>query len=153
MGHMIQALVVPGHLSQAVRGRLGAVTVPLELGLALAPITDDVFDRLMSESGAVVIDPFERLTSGLVAFAMELSAGAGLAYVETEYFGGVGTQSAIAWRGRKTIVGPAAGESAINAALRGIGASRAEAMDEFDSVGLGRYRSNDAWAAASCRPG
>jgi hypothetical protein len=79
--------------------------------------------------------------------------------VETDYFGGIGTQAAIVWR-HSTIYGPyqsatryehdrlisvPAEQRAINRALQLLGVQRGTAIDEFDALGLGHYRSIEAW--------
>lgn len=73
-----------------------------------------------------------------------------LAYVEADYFGGVGTQFAVVWRAGAIVFGPAvqperAPGSLISQALRLLGASSGGHVDEFDAVGLGRYRDVDDW--------
>lgn len=63
------------------------------------------------------------------------------AWVETDYFGGAGDQSARAWVGRVAI--PIPGGATINGALCLIGIKKKDDLDEFDTIGLNRYRSND----------
>ena len=68
--------------------------------------------------------------------------GGGLAYVETEYFGGTGAQSAMAFVDGREVVSPQSGGGAVRSIRRCDGsASRARADDEFDTVGLGERRS------------
>lgn len=72
-----------------------------------------------------------------------------MVYVETEYFGGVGEQSATAFVDGREAVAPQrarGGGGAINQALRAIGTVRSAELDEFDTVGLGRWRSMDDYA-------
>jgi hypothetical protein len=59
------------------------------------------------------------------------------AIVMTEYFGGIGGQWALPFRAAQ----PQA-YCSINAALAGLGVQRRDDCDEFDTVGLGAYRSN-----------
>ena len=76
------------------------------------------------------------------ALAEATAQGGGLAYVETDYFGGTGGQAAIAFVEAHEVVAPqtAKGSGPINQALRRIGVTRAEADDEFDTIGLGERR-------------
>lgn len=77
------------------------------------------------------------------ALAAATEAGGGLAYVETEYFGGQGEQSAMAFVDGREAMAPQrsrGGGGPINQALRRIGVVRG-ADDEFDTVGLGERRS------------
>jgi hypothetical protein len=69
--------------------------------------------------------------------------GGSLAYVETDYFGGTGGQSATAWIDGREVMAPQSargGGGPINQALRRIGVLRTEADDEFDTIGLGERR-------------
>jgi hypothetical protein len=56
--------------------------------------------------------------------------------IYTDYFGGVGEQGSTYY----PITEP--GETSINEGLRKLGVMKDDKMDEFDTVGLGRYRSN-----------
>lgn len=79
------------------------------------------------------------------ALAAATAGGGGLAYVETEYFGGTGGQAAFAFVDGREAVAPQSARSAgpINQALRRIGVVRTLADDEFDAIGLGGRRSMD----------
>ncbi len=69
-----------------------------------------------------------------------------VAYVETEYFGGNGVQSAAVWERGAIAFGPKQADvGPINEALRLLGVERTNAKDEFDTVGLGRHRGNKGW--------
>jgi hypothetical protein len=77
-----------------------------------------------------------------------------VAYIEADYFGGVGTQTAQVWDGGKMALGPlhlAEGEPSpttgtpISQALRRLGATKGNHVDEFAAVGLGRHRDTDDW--------
>ncbi len=90
---------------------------------------------------------------------MDLSRLAAVAYVETEYFGGMGTQAAATYiAGVPTVAGRHTNETgvetdslAINEALAAIGVRRKGQMDEFDTIGLGRYRHTEDWAGEDGR--
>ena len=76
------------------------------------------------------------------ALAEATAKGGGLAYVETEYFGGTGAQASTAFIDGREVVAPqtAKGAGPINQALRRIGVSRTDSDDEFDTIGLGERR-------------
>ncbi|MEQ8706308.1 MAG: hypothetical protein RIC19_20415 [Phaeodactylibacter sp.] len=104
------------------------------------------------------VAPYGALLKGTTAVIRELSFLGKCAYIETAYFGGIGTQIAETWLEGKRIEGPlisydgvepkikfghvAVVDGAINQALRHLGVQSSEEADEFDVVGLGRYRSN-----------
>jgi len=67
-----------------------------------------------------------------------------LAYLETDYFGGRGRQSAIACDGGQLVFGPESGDTGpVNNALARIGVLRNAVFDEFDVLELGRFREMD----------
>jgi hypothetical protein len=84
---------------------------------------------------------FRQLTQPVVDFAMHLSRASAVAYIETDYFGGAGGQSAIVWRDGQVVFGPANGEAGpINEALQVLGVHADGEGDEFDALGLGKVR-------------
>lgn len=106
----------------------------------------------------VALAPYKQLTSKTSKQLKELSFKGKCAYVETHYFGGQGYQIAEVWHNGKRITqplisvdGPRSNEvagttlvaEAINEALKIMGIYRHEGKDEFDSVRLGDYRTND----------
>jgi hypothetical protein len=110
--------------------------------------------------GPLPFELLERLTSALADLAVEQSRRFPLAYIETEYFGGTGTQAAVAWQSGGVVFGPEQSKSewldgqftapplldkAINRAARLIGVDRGTALDEFAALGLGRHRSDEKW--------
>jgi len=64
---------------------------------------------------------------------------------ETDYFGGAGEQSAEIFEildGKSKSFGILSGYNPINESLRKIGVQRESGMDEFDTINLGKYRTN-----------
>jgi hypothetical protein len=131
MAYTLEALIARQPVAVALAQALGAFAVPLEQDVAVVP-----------------------LPSGLTPDAERLAAQASrqepVVYAEAEFFGGVGEQRAVLWRGGEgtvldqgTVLDAEPGP--INAALRGLGVRRSADVDEFDSVGLGRHRSTQEW--------
>jgi len=132
----------------------------LPQGYFLLPILVEVLDACSFSGNFPEEYPeFSGLFPELIAIAHQHADPLPLAYVETDYFGGVGTQAAILWDGNH-IYGPfqsntryeqgelhavPAGERPINQVLQRLGVQRGTAFDEFDALGLGRFRSNEAW--------
>jgi hypothetical protein len=107
-----------------------------------------LLERLSSVAATVA--PFFALTRGALERWRELVHRDAFGYLETNYFGGAGTQCAGAWHGHETLVEPAMREDAVNDVLRALGVVRTFGRDEWDTVGLGDLRSVDALIAASC---
>lgn len=131
------------------------------------PVEDNVLDRLHARNGTGewLDSPTHpdtappRLTTTDLAFAAHASVGSALAYLETEYFGGQGWQSAAVWIDGQLAMRPALAHSGerrapkllpINGALRmlGVEANYAHpADDEFSRFGLPDFRDHDAIAS------
>ena len=115
----------------------------------LLPVTDDAFDAFHAAAG--VSEPlnseFWRLTKALAGAARASAPFGALAYVETDYFGGTGTQGAAAWVNGEVALEPCTswGIGPINTALNIIGVAPASGMDEFDTLGLGNFRRMDVF--------
>lgn len=88
---------------------------------------------------------FEFLTPPVESWLLELSKGASIGYVETEYFGGEGFERSAVFRDANVILGPVDGAGAVNSALRALGVAANPGQEEFDFVGLGRHRSVEEW--------
>jgi hypothetical protein len=89
--------------------------------------------------------PFTSLSRDGARCVQEVCTQGSLAYVEAEFFGGAGHQSAVAFLDGALALGPVAARDAINQALRFLGVTPTGKQDEFDTVGLFKHRSTDAW--------
>ncbi|SNT61305.1 hypothetical protein SAMN05421812_11360 [Asanoa hainanensis] len=127
-----------------------AVVVPLPQGMALVPMTDELFVAL---GGSPVLG-CEKLPASLEPLLTACSSQTPVAYVEAEFFGGAGCQRAAVWVGG-TLAGdplfldedqptePAG--TPISQALRLLGVERGDWHDEFAALDLGRHRETCGW--------
>ena len=99
-----------------------------------------------------VISPYDQLTKYIKKQIRELSFKGKCAYIETDYFGGSGTQMGEVWEEGKRVLGPLITddtilkqelsieaklvEHAINECLNLLGVYKHEGKDEFDSLRL-----------------
>ncbi len=124
--------------------------------LAVLPFDDDLQDRLHARFGTGDWPENQsiRLSTTDQSFATDCSSAAPLAYIETDYFGGEGTQSAMLWQASQVLIGPITLDNAqraqrqpalwpINVVLRTLGVRARPPMDEFATFGLANFRSND----------
>ncbi len=124
---------------------------------AVLPFDADIQDALHQRHGTGDWDDKagHSLSSNDIAFAARASAVGPLAFVETDYTGEHGTQSAALWIGGATTMAPITLDTAtaltrppafwpINAALRGLGIKPAPPLDEFTVFGLRLWTSNEA---------
>lgn len=156
--HDVKALISTKEaLAHATPGLRNAILCQLTQGFWLLPITTELKAELIEpREVASSEDPrLEELTPGVLSLALQASSHAPVAYVSTEYFGGQGGQDAATWVSESLGFSPRSidysGEwpnSPISQALRSIGAVAEPGKDEFDTVGLGRYRSTERWAKA-----
>lgn len=156
--HWIQALIgSSGAMVEANRRQPSSVVCPLPQGLALMPLTDrllaDLYEQVSGAEAAVLPHSGE-IPEGVVELASSLSHGGPIAYVATYIYGGTGGQDALIWIDGKVVLNIGDDEdnmskwpdSPISRALRHIGVSSETEQDEFDALGLGLYRSTEAWA-------
>lgn len=101
---------------------------------------------------------FARLTASLHRELLAASRADTLAYIETEYWGGAGSQRALLYSNGQIVLGPLAletswdaekqdylttGEKAISPVLARLGVAKGSAHDEFAALNLEVYRSMD----------
>jgi len=156
MGYDLQAVIAEGEVLRGVARDLPmARLASIGQGLALMPMTDALFDSVADGSGVGALG-FWRLPGGFENSLADWSAGGPVAYVEAEYFGGVGEQRAAVWDGGTVVLGPlhvdegqpfASAGSPISQALRRLGVVAGAGEDEFSAVGLDRHRHDQAWIA------
>lgn len=151
MGHCITAIIATSPVVERLLVGRSLVAADLRDGLRLVPLDDDSLDSLGFDFSQTTVG-FTYLCSGLLDFLTQLSTHGRLAYVETEYFGGTGSQAAAAFSGGTVIPpSPLSGSGAINTALRGIGIVATKRQDEFDYIGLSRHRHTSDWIEAATR--
>lgn len=156
MGHNVRAFAGPiaalrPFLALARGARAYALTAAADT--LVLPVTDDLHDTLHAVYGTGEwLTEGPRLSTGDMAFAATASRGTVLAYVETNYFGGEGEQSAMLWRDGSEVLRPTRMATAtartrppylwpVNVALRGLGITALAGQDEFTTFGLGHFRS------------
>lgn len=149
MAHCVTAIIANSSVVDHLLKDRTLLAVDLRDGYHLIPLEDDDLDSLgldfsQSQEG------FTYLSPSLIQFCAEHSHHGPLVYLETEYFGGIGTQSAAAFSNGSLIAPtPLVGIGAINIALRSIGIIATTAADEFDHLGLGRHRHTSKWKEAA----
>src|SRR5262249_8022642 len=101
MGHVLHAVIGrKAPIGQFASRWISAHLVRLPHDFALILLTESLHDEIMAAEQSTAPDPipqFERLSASVEAALREASVSGPLAYIETDYFGGCGTQSAVAW--------------------------------------------------------
>ena len=132
--------------------------------LALVPLCEELFHDI--DLTGFPIGPewaFDRLSSGVAAVLTAASRVGPVVYLEADYAGGLGRQSAVAWLDCHLVYGPNVllpdepfpvsgpdprSGSPIVQALRYLGVQAVGRADEFVVLGLGRHRCTIDWCAA-----
>jgi len=122
-----------------------AALVHLGGGVGMVPLTESLIDEMRARGPTNPVAPFEFLFPAGSDWARSLSVGTIVAYVEAEYIAGEGTESALVWRDGEVAEGPTSGVGTVRAALRALGVTAAGGRDEFEVVGLGRFRRPSEW--------
>jgi hypothetical protein len=168
MAHSLPAIIASSQSLKEIADRFQhAHLVPLTDDFAMIPATRNLLDELEIEladaidtsSRAPSSEEFSYLTHSLHGLLCELSRRTPAAYIETNYFGGDGSQSGAAYvdgsqiaslSDRKTPSDRDDNSSwPINRALSHLGIRTTIFGDAFDKLGLGRFRSiDDALRAA-----
>jgi hypothetical protein len=166
MGHKLHAVLGPRAAVAEFASRwVLARLVELNQGFAMVPLSAALHDDIAELANLRTPDPhpgFERLSPGVeAALRLDASRAGPVGYIETDYFGGVGEQRAIAWRAGEVLVGPffsktewrddgphtePPGERAVNRVLSVLGVVTSERTDAFDALALGRYRDTESLA-------
>ncbi len=146
MGHHISAVVLRGPFDErkAESFNLRPIALSAELTLfPLHPAFTDAWSERLGISGRLSGRP---LLNGAVVHHLVRSVAPDplFAIIETDYVGGVGTQAAAVYHGERVVMRPESAVSGpINTALRHLGVVAGSGVDEFDTVGLGRFRDFD----------
>ncbi len=171
MGHHLAAYIArPDVLTGLARLLPGARMHPLGQGLWFGPVPRELRDRAMEEAIDDSGGPgphFYELVAVLDVIGAELSKGGDVGWMESDWFGGIGSSHARLWRAGAVKID----ECGVNAVLQALGAVRLpqyleiveqslllrglrwmgiepikpSLMDEWDSVGLGGYRNTEKW--------
>ncbi len=144
MAYTLQAFIADEPVIRAaVPADARAVRLPQ--GKAMIPLSDcmreahDLPFLPLTDEGATAVP------DGIAAIAETIARRGKLAYVEAEFFGGVGTQACVTWDAAGQPSQPIIDVHAINTALQFLGVGIGDHHDEFDALGLGRHRATDEW--------
>jgi len=158
MGYALQALVTADATVQNADSMPpGIEWRELECGFVMLPMTEDLLTFLRGEEEETREFPLEgfwKLSPQAYQLALSLSAKGPVAYMEAEFFGGVGGQSGVVWNAQNIILGPihttdgddSKNVTAINQVLRAVGVEREAEQDEFVLMRLDRHANTQDWA-------
>ena len=164
MAHNIQAFISLLDCLEKEASKLEtAHIVSLPQGFAMLPVTDTLRQEAATIYPSQEIQPFEEfydLTDSVARLGAQMSRHTPVTYIETEYWGGDGTQAAVIWHRGKVVLRPymkeldwrqdqvsklAVRRGPVSIALSRLGVKVDKELDEYAALGLGRFRSNEDW--------
>lgn len=144
MGHNISAIIGRRNTIQKLADTwIDASVIELPQEFAMVFLTNTLiesieeFYHISDDFCCPELDSYSTIAEQLL---QEFSFHTRLAYIETDYFGGVGTQGGVLYENGKIIIKPRSGEGTINLLLKELGVMCIRGLDEFDSLNLGNYR-------------
>ena len=134
MTHHISGFIGPeDKLKVQTKNLTHAQVIPLEQGMAFLPLGDELYDEICK------YDPQP------MKWLAKILGKDSIAWIETDYFGGFGEQSAITWINGKKQRYRERGGGNIDEAMKALGVVCEGDKDEFDTLGLGKHRTNESW--------
>ncbi|WP_420387023.1 hypothetical protein [Roseivirga sp.] len=164
MRHFIEVIIAEDSIIESIESDwIYGNKLTLSQGFSLIPMTTNFFDDINDLVNIRKVDSFDEfkfLSSSVEELLMHKSHNSRVAYIETDYWGGAGVQTGILFENQKMKMGPLKteivwierdnsyqqipqGKTAVNRILEQLGVSRIGEKDEFDSLGLGNFRSNE----------
>jgi hypothetical protein len=151
MGHHIIGLIgAPAVLDHLAAEIDAPAPTPLPFNLAIIPLGHAQLGRLPGAAAFNHREGYIYLSAGLEAGIGAAAPDTRLLYLETDYFGGVGYQGAVlfeggtlVWKDLLPIGVEKLGETPISEGLARLGVTATPGRDEFDAVGLVRFRHMD----------
>ena len=144
MSHIIHAVILKGPYLTDLAEKYDLIGVDLNFGLTMFFIDDDYlayWEKKLNKSGYLE-SSCEAKNKKVIYELMKqigLTDPVEYAVIATGYVGGMGDQFANVYRNE---VNADLLIRTISAALNHLGVVKGDHVDEFDTVGLGRYRSN-----------
>ena len=146
MSYTLQAIIADKNVVDSLED-LGIGFVCLPQGKALIPLADEVLQSRGIPPLPLTDDNASELPIAIEEIVAKIAAHGRAAYIEAEFFGGIGTQACATCEERGRVSAPQIGDSAINVALRFLGVEIENRDDEFDALGLGRFRATNDWVS------
>lgn len=115
----------------------------------IIPMTEELYDEIneliISEDVGKLTYMSKNVENKILAIIGDNCIG----YIEAEYFGGQGGQTAILWQNGRRYKLFDFGKGVINFLLKHFGVIAETGLDEFDTINLGRHRNTEDWLKAN----
>ncbi len=143
MGHNLHAIILKGTFNrEKAVNQFKLKPITLDQELTMFPLIAHYLDE-MSERfdiwGHRATKPL--YNAKIIHYIIrEIAKEPLFAIIQTDYFGGAGTQHAGVYHGEREILDPTKSTSSINKALQQLGVKKGIDLDEFETIGLQQYR-------------
>jgi hypothetical protein len=148
MGYYLKAFIGSPDVIEKFAGSYNyGKAIKLNDSISIMPFTHEFFDEINKKMTSENILSFEFLTTNIEDSALNLIGLRPIAYIEAEYFGGVGGQMGIIWKDGNRFLEFDYDQGVINSILKYFGVVAVSGLDEFDTLKLGRFRDTIDWIA------
>lgn len=146
MGYNLQAFICKKEDTELLTYRFAAAKkVSMGQGLDIIPMTEELFDEINNMIPSESIDKFVFMTEHLEQEILKTIGAIKFAYVEADYFGGIGGQTAIVWNKKIREHLFEYGQGKINLVLKNFGVIANPGIDEFLTLGFELRRDTKEW--------
>src|SRR5688500_4676362 len=122
MAYTLEALVGRNEINHEILSRFSSVKlISLNQNVWLIPLTSELKSELSEVNEVEKVELLPELQSaseGAIFLAQQLSQNGKVAFLEAEFFGGVGGQASAGWQNKELIFQPRQAIDAINQALQ-----------------------------------
>lgn len=146
MGHMIRAIIGKDHIIRSIAECWLVEMIKLPQEFTLVFLNDNLFDdieELYDLQNTCDYPHLNYLTDSVIEFLKVNSFKGQLLYMETDYFGGYGTQVGVIFENGDIKCEPMHSDGTVNHLLKLLGVRKLLQKDEFDTLELYKYRRMD----------
>ncbi len=146
MGYILHAFIGKQPDLQLIASRFhNAKLVNVGKEIFIIPMTEELYDEINELKISEDVGSLTYMSTNIENKILSLIDDKCIGYIEAEYFGGQGGQSAILWQQGERYTLYSFGHGVINLLLKHLGVSAEIGFDEFDTISLGRYRNTEEW--------
>ena len=146
MGYNLQAFICGKNNTELLTNHFTeAKKVYMGQGLDLIPMTEELFDEINNLNLSDSVDKFVFKTEQMEQEILKIIGHVKFAYVEADYFGGLGGQNAIIWNKKMREHLFEYGQGKINMVLKDFGVIANPGNDEFLTLGFELRRDTREW--------
>jgi hypothetical protein len=118
--------------------------VSLQQRIEMLILTKEFLENFADDENTSKVGILNMLTPKAAEWAKRISMDGPVAYIEAEFFGGLGGQRSVIWHSGR-VVSETKGSGPINLALNFLGVTTKPPEDEFIAAGLKRHRDAEGW--------